>query len=221
MFTAINTALMLEAYHHGVFPMAESGNAENYNFYRPKMRALIPLNPACCPNKLRRLVQKFAYDIRINHDFEAVIQACAMTKKGREETWINEAIIQNFLALHTTGHAHCIEVYDNNTLIGGLYGLALGQVFCGESMFSKENNTSKIALIHLCARLKYGGFKLLDAQYHNPHLEQFGLYEIPQEEYEKRIQIEMAQPADFLLKNLTEQALIKAYFSKQSKTQTS
>lgn len=186
--------MLIDAYRQGVFPMAESADDPSFAFYRPYMRGLIPIEGVHIPSKLLKTLRRDDYMVTINQSFEAVIDGCAAKKDKRGTTWINRPIRDFFVALHREGRAHSIETRrKDGALAGGLYGLAIGGVFCGESMFSEEPGASKIALIHLCALLWTAGFTTLDTQFINPHLLQFGAYEIPQEEYEGRIATEMAK----------------------------
>lgn len=211
MFTETDPEIFLTAYAQGIFPMADSAESPFYHFYRPDMRGQLSIDTLHIPTKLLKTVKKSPYKVTINKNFEGVIDGCAKSKKGRDNTWINTPIKQAFLNLHDAGHAHSVECWADNKLVGGLYGLAIGAVFCGESMFSTATDASKIALVHLCARLKAGGFTVLDTQYTNPHLEQFGIYEIPQEDYEALIRTEMNKTADFILEGVSETELIKNY----------
>jgi leucyl/phenylalanyl-tRNA--protein transferase len=213
MFTEATPDLLLEAYRHGVFPMAEDASDAQYNFYRPEMRGQLSIPNIHIPKRLRRTLKSAPYDVKINTDFSGVIDGCAETKQGRESTWINATIRNSFIELHDLGHAHSVECWKDGVLVGGIYGLALGAVFCGESMFSRADDASKIALIHLCARLHKGGFTMLDTQFTNEHLEQFGIYEIPQEEYEEQIKTEMIKHADFILDGISEKEILEKYLS--------
>ncbi|MEM8833730.1 MAG: leucyl/phenylalanyl-tRNA--protein transferase [Pseudomonadota bacterium] len=213
MFVEASPELFLEGYRQGIFPMAESADDPHYNFYAPHQRALLPIKDLHIPKRLLRTIKQGGYEIKINTAFEEVIEACGESKDGRESTWINQPIRDTFIELHHLGHAHSIEYWQNNRLCGGLYGLAIGAVFCGESMFSTEDNASKIALVHLCARLQMGNFEILDSQFSNPHLMQFGLYEIAQDEYMMMIQTAMDTKKDFLLENKNEEEILESYFS--------
>lgn len=212
MFTEATPELILNAYAQGVFPMAESASDLHYDFYRPTMRGQLSIPNIHIPKRLLRRIKSAPYEVKINTDFVGVINGCAQSQTGRETTWINPIIRDVFIELHALGFAHSVECWEEGKLVGGLYGLALGAVFCGESMFSTANDASKIALIHLCARLHKGGFTTLDTQFTNDHLTQFGIYEIPQEEYEERIKTEMLQKADFELENISELDLINEFF---------
>ena len=193
--------------------MADDAQSPYYNFYRPEMRGQLSIKNLHIPKKLLKTIKKFPYEITINQDFKGVIDGCAAERKGNQGTWINNTIRNVFIELHKMGYAHSIEARLNGDLVGGLYGLALGAVFCGESMFSTQTDASKTALVHLCARLSAGGFTVLDTQFTNEHLEQFGIYEIPQEEYEDLIKTEMKKSSDFYLKNKNEKEIIENYLS--------
>lgn len=175
---------VLKAYELGVFPMALAHDSSEIHFYEPDMRGIIPLSPPHIPKRLLRVIKQKPYHIRYNTAFHEVITQCATLTATRDDTWINETIISLYTSLHDMGHAHSVEVFDDSQLVGGLYGIKLGGIFFGESMFSRVPNASKIALTHLMARLHYGGFTLLDAQFGNDHLMQFGLIEIPKSEFQ-------------------------------------
>lgn len=179
--------------------MAEHGDSDYFNFYRPHRRGLLPIADLHIPRRLAKTLRQHPFRITVDEAFETVINACAKTHPGtkRHNTWINEGIRDAFIALHEQGHAHSVECWRGKAFVGGIYGLKIGSVFCGESMVSLLTDASKIALVHLCARLWRGGFTLLDAQFSNPHLEQFGLYEIPQGQYEKMIRMDMNKPASW------------------------
>ncbi|MEM6812274.1 MAG: leucyl/phenylalanyl-tRNA--protein transferase [Pseudomonadota bacterium] len=213
MFTKASPQLFLDAYRQGIFPMAESYDDPYYNFYAPNDRALLPIKDLHIPKRLFRTMKKGGYEIKIDTAFEDVIEACAQSQSGRETTWINPIIKYCFIELHHLGHAHSVEYWQDGALKGGLYGLVIGSIFCGESMFSKVDNASKIALVHLCARLSKAKFSTLDSQFANDHLMQFGLYEIPQEEYLKIIQKEMIVERDFLLEDVTEDQILDGFLS--------
>lgn len=197
MFTEIDPDLLLQAYREGIFPMAEHGDSAYFNFYRPHRRGLLPIADLHIPRRLKKTLRQHPFRITVDAAFETVIDACARTHPGtkRHNTWINPGIRDAFVALHEQGHAHSIECWHGKAFAGGIYGLKIGSVFCGESMVSLLTDASKVALVHLCARLWQGGFTALDAQFSNPHLEQFGLYEITQAQYEKIIAKDMNRPA--------------------------
>lgn len=216
MFTEATPDLILEAYAQGIFPMADSAENPHFHFYCPDKRGQLSIEQLHIPKKLLKTVKKYPYKVTIDQDFEGVIDGCARSKKGRERTWINQPIRDVFIELHGLGYTHSVECWEDNKLVGGLYGLAIGAVFCGESMFSEADDASKIALIHLCARLHKGGFTVLDTQFTNEHLEQFGIYEIPQAEYEEKIKTEMLKEADFILEGLEEESILKKYLEYRS-----
>lgn len=193
--------------------MADDATSTYYNFYRPEMRGQLSITDLHIPKKLLKAIRKAPYEITIDQDFEGVIDGCAAERKGHKGTWINACIRNVFIELHKMGYAHSVEARLDGKLVGGLYGMALGAVFCGESMFSTKTDASKIALVHLCARLSDGDFTVLDTQFTNEHLEQFGIYEIPQDEYEDLIKTEMKKSADFYLQNKSEKELIENYLS--------
>ena len=199
---------LIDLYRIGLFPMAESADDQGLSIVEPRIRALLPVDNLHIPSRLKRTVRQHPFEIRIDTAFADVIEGCAT---ARPETWINHDIRSLFIELHQRGIAHSVECWKEGELVGGLYGLALGQVFCGESMFSRATDASKIALIHLCARLKAGGFKLLDAQFHNPHLDQFGVYQMPQSEYTASLMRLRDNPADFKLEGKSAAALLAAY----------
>jgi len=190
---------IIKAYALGVFPMAESASSKTIQFYEPKRRGIIPIDPPHIPRRLLRQVRQSDWLVTINKDFRSVIKGCAECTQKRQDSWINDEIIRLYLALHKMGFATSFEVWDQseNQLIGGLYGIQLGGVFFGESMFSRQSNASKIALAHLMARLFYGGFSLLDAQFANDHLKQFGLVEVSRAAFQKRLQAALGQHPDF------------------------
>jgi leucyl/phenylalanyl-tRNA--protein transferase len=180
---------LLDIYKQGFFPMAEHREDQEFQFYAPHTRALLPIQNLHVPKRLKRKMQHVAYDMRMDTAFADVIHNCANAARSKESnTWINDKIIALFIHLHDMGVAHSVETWRDGKLIGGLYGLTIGSTFCGESMFSIETDASKVALVTLAAHLNKQGFKLLDSQFRNPHLDQFGLYEIPQEEYVEMMQ---------------------------------
>lgn len=195
---------LIKAYALGVFPMADAHDSDDIRFYDPEVRALIPLDDSVgngmhIPRRLLRTVRKQAFRVTIDEDFPAVIKGCAELADDRTDTWINKDIQALYIALHKMGFAHSIEVWDDNRLVGGLYGVALRAAFFGESMFSRTTDASKIALVHLMARLKTGGFHILDAQFTNPHLVQFGITEISRDAFQEKLAQAMAASADLQL----------------------
>jgi leucyl/phenylalanyl-tRNA--protein transferase len=185
----ITPELLLRAYRAGLFPMAESRRGERLYWLDPEQRGVIPLNGFHLPRRLLRTVLAGPFHVTSNRDFHGVIAGCAEPADGREETWINPEIERLFGALHRIGHAHSIETWlgppEDGRLVGGLYGVALGGAFFGESMFSRVRDASKVALVHLVARLRLCGFRLLDAQFQTTHLAQFGCEEVPRAQYKR------------------------------------
>lgn len=175
--------MIVRAYALGIFPMATARGSHTVHWVAPAMRGILPLDRFHVPRRLRRTLRKHQYEIRCDSDFPAVIEACAQPRPGHPETWINPAITRVFCELHAIGYAHTVEVWQAGRLAGGLYGLALGGAFFGESMFSRATDASKIALVHLAARLRRGRFRLLDAQFLTEHLQQFGAIEVPSADY--------------------------------------
>ena len=190
---------LIKAYSLGVFPMAESKDDPEIHFFEPDKRGILPIMPPHIPRRLLRLVKQRPYQVTYNRDFPAVIASCAETTPDRDDSWINPEIQRLYIALHAMGFAHSVEVWEDNRLIGGLYGVKIGGAFFGESMFSRAPNTSKIALAHLMARLNYCGFGLLDAQFTNDHLLQFGLIELPKEEFHIILQSALQETCDLRL----------------------
>src|SRR5690606_15504492 len=175
--------LLLQAYEMGVFPMAEPENGAIY-WYRPERRGVLPLDAFHVPKNLRKTVRRRRFEVTADQAFEAVMRACA----NRDSTWISEEIIAAYTDLHEWGFAHSVECWQGEELVGGLYGVARKGAFFGESMFHRVTDASKVALVHLVERLRAGGFVLLDTQYTTPHLEQFGVVEIPRTAYERRLE---------------------------------
>ena len=188
---------LLLAYRLGVFPMAESRDAPKVLWVRPKTRCILPLDDFHVPKRLARTIRGDRFNVRCDTAFEIVIRECAAAGPQRDESWINPAIADVFEELHKRGLAHSVETWENDDLVGGLYGLSIGGAFFGESMFSLRTNASKVALVHLAARLKRGGYRLLDAQFPNPHLEQFGAVEISEREFDGLLADAVAQSTDF------------------------
>jgi leucyl/phenylalanyl-tRNA--protein transferase len=179
----VTPELMLRAYRAGLFPMAETRRGDRLYWLDPEQRGILPLESFHLPRRLRRTVLSGLYEVTADRDFPRVIAACAAPGEGREDTWINRDIERLFTALYAQGHAHSLEVWQNGALVGGLYGVVLGGAFFGESMFSLARDASKVALVHLVARLRLGGFTLLDTQFVTTHLTQFGAIEVAREAY--------------------------------------
>lgn len=194
---SVTPDILLRAYAIGVFPMAESADDPSLHWIEPRMRGIIPLDGFHLSARLARLVRQARYEVVVDRDFTAVIEACAAPREGSKETWINGPIRALYGALFDSGHCHTVEVRDGDRLVGGLYGIALGGAFFGESMFHTERDCSKLALIHLVARLKAGGFTLLDTQFVTPHLAQFGATAIPRKDYRTRLEAAINTRGDF------------------------
>lgn len=189
---------ILKAYRKGLFPMAEDAKAEQFFFYEPELRGLLPIHDFHIPKSLRKTARKKPYKVSVDQSFSAVIDSCAQSTARRPKTWINKHIRDLFVMLHQAGYAHSVECRSRDgALVGGLYGLALGGAFFGESMFSRADDASKIALIYLMARLWACGFQICDTQFLNAHLQQFGAYEIPQSEYVQMLNKALDIPAQF------------------------
>ncbi|MEZ5961587.1 MAG: leucyl/phenylalanyl-tRNA--protein transferase [Hyphomonadaceae bacterium] len=188
---------LLACYQRGVFPMAESRDDEGFFIVDPEWRCVIPLDGFHVPKRLARTIRQDKFSFTINREFERVIDACAAPGKDREDTWINPDIRALYLELHRRGMAHSVEARVDGQLAGGLYGVALGGAFFGESMFSWVTDASKAALVQLAARLKRGGFKLLDAQFITPHLEQFGAQTLPRRIFQALLGVAMDAHGDF------------------------
>lgn len=193
----ITTELMLRAYRHGLFPMAETRRGERLYWLDPERRGILPLDGFHLPRRLARTVLSGPFTVTVDQDFAGTIAGCAHAAPGREDTWINPQIERLFSELHELGHAHSVETRQEGDLVGGLYGVSIGGVFFGESMFSFVRDASKVALVHLVARLRLGGFQLLDTQFVTAHLAQFGAEELAREEYKTRLARALTVPAMF------------------------
>lgn len=211
MQLVLTTELLIAAYKQGLFPMAYSAGSPFIHWVCPPLRGQLPIEGLHIPRSLKKTIRKGGYTVTIDKSFEAVIGLCAQSVNSRPETWINDPIIKAYTRLHEDGVAHSLEVWRDGELVGGLYGLQIGAAFFGESMFSRATDASKIALVHLCARLWQGGFKMLDTQFVNDHLQQFGVFEIPHREYVRELRQIVEMGADFMLKDLSEADLLKAY----------
>jgi leucyl/phenylalanyl-tRNA---protein transferase len=216
--TELQPETLLKAYAIGVFPMAESRDDPRMFFVDPDKRGVISLAQPHISRSLRKVVRRAQYDVRCDTAFEAVLDGCAEVTQGRPDTWINPEIRRLYLELAKLGRCHSVEVWSGDTLVGGLYGVALGGAFFGESMFSRVTNASKIAMVHLVARLRAGGFSLLDCQFITDHLRQFGAEEISRAAYHTLLEDALRRPAEF--HSLPDEgALIEALL--QSSTQMS
>src|ERR1700709_1243450 len=179
----ITPEVLLRAYACGIFPMAESVDDPTLFWVEPEIRALLPLDGFRVSSRLARTVRSDIFRVTVNTAFKAVIDGCAEPQPGRDDTWINKRIRDLYVGLHELGHCHSVEVWENDDLVGGLYGVSLGRAFFGESMFHRARDASKVALVHLVARLIAGGFELLDTQYVTGHLRSLGAVEVPRERY--------------------------------------
>jgi len=194
----ITPQVLLKAYSCGIFPMAESADDPALYWIEPQHRGVLPLDAVHVPKRLARSVRSGALEVRIDSDYEGVIEGCAAERAGRRSTWINSRIRSLYRDLFGLGHCHTVEVWEDERLVGGLYGVALGGAFFGESMFSYVRDASKVALVHLAGRLIAGGFTLLDTQFVTDHLRQFGTVEIDREEFHRQLDGALRQTADFL-----------------------
>ncbi len=193
----ITPDLLLQAYRIGVFPMGERRDDPKLYWLDPRLRAVLPLDSFHLPRRLARTVRTGQFDVSADSAFRDVMRACAEPRPGHPESWINEPIIELYGELHRRGHGHSIECRLDGRLVGGLYGVSVGAAFFGESMFSRERDASKVALVHLMARLIKGGFRLLDCQFMTEHLRSFGAVEIPREEFRILLAEAVAAPAVF------------------------
>jgi leucyl/phenylalanyl-tRNA--protein transferase len=191
---SLDPALVIRAYREGLFPMAiESGQI---GWFSPDPRGILPLDTFHIPSRLARVIRKSPFEVAINRAFEDVMRACATRKD--DGTWISEEIVQCYVALHRLGLAHSVEAWRSGQLVGGLYGVHIGGAFFGESMFHRETDASKVSLVTLVDRLRRRNFSLLDTQWVNPHLEQFGGVEIPRAEYLQRLKDAVGRECSFL-----------------------
>jgi len=213
--------IVLDAYSKGLFPMAENRRDKQLFWIDPEVRGILPLDNFHIPRSLKKKIRNNPFEVRFDHNFAAVIRACAQQKPKRRETWINDEIIGLYTKLFCMRHAHSVECWREEKLVGGLYGISIGGAFFGESMFSSERDSSKIALVHLVARLNLAGFTLLDTQFITDHLKQFGAIEISRVEYHKilsgaldlNVRFHLEVPLD------AEEEVLRRIL--QSKTQTS
>ena len=196
-FIEITPEVLLKAYACGIFPMAENADDPALYWIEPDNRGIIPLDRFHVPARLARTVRSDRYTITINRDFDGVLDGCAEPQPGRPRTWINARIRVLYRKLYDRRHCHSIEVYDGDVLVGGLYGVSLGRAFFGESMFHRARDASKVALVHLVARLRAGGFKLLDTQFVTDHLKRFGAVEVPRRQYHKLLEGALGGDGDF------------------------
>jgi len=193
----VTPEILLKAYAAGIFPMAEDADDPSLFWVEPRERGIIPLDAFHVPKRLARTIRSDEFEVLIDQDFDAVIAGCAAPATDREKTWINRRIRDLYGQLFDAGFCHTVEVYRDGRLVGGLYGVRLKGAFFGESMFHKERDASKVALVHLVARLKRGGFTLLDTQFVTPHLAQFGAIEIPRRIYKQMLRLAMEHDGDW------------------------
>ena len=197
MSTALGPEELLGLYARGLFPMADSRSGTSAAIVDPPRRGILPLERLHIPRRLRRTIRQQPFEVRINSAFDQVVAACAAPGPGRPDTWISHGIEYLYGALHRKGVAHSVECWRDNDLVGGLYGVSLGGAFFGESMFSRQRDTSKIALVHLCARLITGDYTLLDTQFLTPHLARFGAVEIDRSSYHQMLHRALQGNGDF------------------------
>tara|TARA_B100000683_G_scaffold241718_1_gene249970 strand:- start:44 stop:697 length:654 start_codon:yes stop_codon:yes gene_type:complete len=193
----ITPEIVLQAYAHGLFPMAEDRDDPELFWVDPEQRGILPLDDFHVPRRLARTVRTDRYRVTSDRCFGAVIEACAAQTRDRPRTWINAEIRRLYSALHQAGHVHSLETWDGHDLVGGLYGVSLGGAFFGETMFSRARDASKVALVHLVARLRAGGFRLLDAQFTTEHLQQFGAQEVTRFRYRRMLADALTVEGDF------------------------
>lgn len=190
----ITPDLLLRAYSIGLFPMADSADDPELFWVEPELRGIIPLDDFHVSKSLAKTIRRAPFDIRYDTAFEQVMEGCAAPAPDRPTTWINAKIRSLYTTLHSMGHAHSVEAWENDQLVGGLYGVSLGSAFFGESMFSRRTDASKICLVHLVERLRKRGFLLLDTQFTTEHLKNFGAIDVPKARYEKMLARAIATP---------------------------
>ena len=189
--------LLLSAYAIGLFPMASDRHDPAIHWIEPRLRGLIPIEGFHVPRRLARTMRRLPYELRIDTRFPAVIRACAEPTPGRPRTWLNDELIRVYCELARQGHAHSVECWQGGRLVGGLYGVSLGAAFFGESMFSRVRDASKVALVELVARLRHGGYLLLDTQFVTDHLKAFGAVEVPRHDYRDLLRRALASEGRF------------------------
>ena len=193
----IDPEVLLNAYASGVFPMSEDAHDPEIFWVRPEVRGIIPLDDFHIPSSLSRTIRQGRFAVQFNTAFPQVMKACAEATKDRPTTWINDAIFEAYNRLHATGHAHSVEAWADNKLVGGLYGVSLGAAFFGESMFSRQADASKVCLVKLVERLREKGFELLDTQFTTDHLKRFGAIDVKREDYEILLENALTKHATF------------------------
>ena len=195
--TSITPQILLKAYASGVFPMAESAEDNALYWVEPEYRGIMPLDGFSISRSLRKTCRQGRFEVRVDTAFDQVIDYCAERAPNRDSTWINDRIKALYNQLFNMGFCHSVECWQKDELVGGLYGVRIGAAFFGESMFMRKRDASKVALVHLVARLRVGRFKLLDAQFINDHLKQFGAIEVPRESYHELLEEALLSNADF------------------------
>ena len=193
----ITPEILLKAYAAGIFPMAEDADDPAIYWVEPRARGVLPLDAFHVSRRLARTVRADMFEVRTDQDFDAVIAGCAAPRGSAERTWINGRIRELYGSLFDAGHAHTVEVFSGRERVGGLYGVSLGAAFFGESMFHTERDASKVALVHLVARLRAGGYRLADTQFVTDHLSQFGAEEVPRHVYKRRLAQAIGVPANW------------------------
>ncbi len=178
--------------------MAHPEEDNRIYWYAPDPRAILPIDDFHCPRRLYQTIRQEPFNVYINRDFDGVIDGCAAPRKTQSQTWISSGLADAYAELHRLGFVHTVEAWLNGELVGGLYGVAIGGFFAGESMFFRETDASKVCLVHLARRLDERGFTLLDIQFMTDHLEQFGAHEIPRDEYERRLADAIERPCSFV-----------------------
>ena len=218
MQIVLTPEILIAAYSQGLFPMAQSKDSPYIDWVCPENRGQLSITKMHIPKRLAKSVRQMKlkgkpYEIRVNTAFTLVIRECAAETSVRPETWINEEIVETFIALHEQGYAHSLECWQGGELVGGLYGLAIGAAFFGESMYSVQRDASKVALVHLAARLYHAEFEVLDTQFFNDHLQQFGVYEVSHKEYIQALEPALRKKCKFNVKDVDEKTLIDNYFA--------
>jgi len=193
----ITPDVLLKAYACGIFPMAESADDPALYWIEPERRGIIPLDRFHIPDRLTRTVRSDRFTVVVDRDFDAVVEGCSAPQPGRTRTWINSRIRNLYRRLYERGDCHTVEAYEGGRLVGGLYGVSLGRAFFGESMFHRSRDASKVALVHLAARLKAGHYRLLDTQFVTPHLRTFGAMEVSRPAYHKLLDAALVGEGNF------------------------
>ena len=196
-YTRLTPGLLVRAYSAGIFPMAEAGEAATVFWVDPPVRGILPLDAFHVPRRLAKTVRSQIFDVRCDTAFGRVVRCCAEATRQRPDTWINGEIIRAYTKLHELGRAHSVESWRDDRLVGGIYGVSLGGAFFGESMFWRHTDASKVALVHLVARLRLGGYRLLDIQFVTEHLRRFGAVDIPSRVYQQRLADALTAAAAF------------------------